>query len=364
MVDNIKSYCKGLVLDEPLIHEAYQNWLSGSSGHKNAKRVPEEYGSAENLIAEIEREIRDRALSFRPIRRYQHREPTNGKLRLIGIESVKQQVCDYVAVLAMKELIDAKVGFWQVASIRGKGQPMLVSACRGWLNDSRYHVHLDVRKCYPSIKTDVVTRVLRRYVKSSDVLYLCESLLSTYDGCLEIGSYFSLKMAQLVLSFGYHYLEDADKERRGKRVRLISHQGWYADDIFIFGDCKRDMEMAVRGLGCYLYSEFGLDIKPWKLAVSGCDEPCHALGNTVRPTKTTVKADLYLRIRRAYRDFERHPTLRGARRVASYWGYLKHADCHKAIEKHGYDATFRHARKMISRDARATQRKGSTNERH
>lgn len=340
-------------MDESLIHAAYYEWSCGSAGKKNRWRVADEYGTANALLDEIASELESRTLSFVPIHRYRHREPTNGKLRIIGIESIKQQVCDYIAVKALSPLLEAKVGYWQTASVEGKGQLMLVGACQRYLRDSKYHVHVDVRKCYPSIKTDVVKSILRKYVRSADVLYLCDTLLDSYDGCLEIGSYFSLRMAQLVLSFGYHFLEGVHKERRGRSVRLISHQCWYADDIFIFGNCKRDVEKAVRMLSDYFKSDFGIELKGWKVAKSGEQEPCNALCNSVRPDRVTLKPDLYLRIRKAYRDYNRKPTLSGAKRVCAYWGYLEHSDSHSAICKNGYDATIRHARRHVSAHAHA-----------
>jgi RNA-directed DNA polymerase len=344
----VKSYCKGLVLDRESVERGYARWRSGESGSKNEYRVYEEYGTPDALVEEIASEIASRTLSFRPIHRYPRRESTNGKLRIIGVESVKQQVCDYVADAALASLIDARVGYWQVASVRGKGQLMLVEACQRWCREYAYHVHVDIRKCYPSIKVDVVRRILRKYVRSDDVLYLCGSLLDTYDGSLEIGSYFSLRMAQLVLSFGYHFLEDVHKGRRGRRVRLIGAQGWYADDGFVFGDCKRDLEMAVRRLERFYAEGFSLSLKGWKVSRCGDDEPVRALGFTVRPDRVTVKDDLYLRIRAAFRDFERHPTEAGARRVTSYWGYLEHSDSMKAIEAHGYLGTVKRARRLVS----------------
>ena len=59
--------------------------------------------------------------------------------------------------------------------------------------------------------------ILRRYIRNQDVLYVCETLLATYGDGLEIGSYFSLRMAQLVLSFGFHAVEGMHKTRRGSR---------------------------------------------------------------------------------------------------------------------------------------------------
>lgn len=107
-------------MDEALVISAYESWLDSKAGKKNAWRVQQEHGSASALIQEIVREVETRSLTFRPIKRYRHREPTNGKLRIIGVESVKQQVCDYVAVKAMSRVLDAKVGFWQVSSVPGK----------------------------------------------------------------------------------------------------------------------------------------------------------------------------------------------------------------------------------------------------
>ena len=108
----LKSYCKGLVIDRDLIARAYAEWLSGQAGHKNEHRVREEYGNAEALIDEILWEVTLRTLEFRPIHRYERVEPTNGKHRIIGVESVKQQICDYVAILALEPMLDAKVGFY------------------------------------------------------------------------------------------------------------------------------------------------------------------------------------------------------------------------------------------------------------
>ena len=357
----IKSYCKGLVLDRSAVETAYDDWAGHEAGKKNAHRVIEEHGSRDGLVDEITAEIAERRLSFRPIRTRRRRDPISGKMRDIGIESVKQQVCDYVAVRALSGLLSARVGFWQVASVKGKGQAMLSRACRKWVEECPYHAHLDIYKCYPSIPCEIVERMLRTYCKSADVLYLCRALLGTYGGSLVIGSYFSLRMAQLVLSFGYHMLEGEHKERRGRRVRLVEHQGWYADDIFLFAHDKRDLKMAVRRFERYMEAECGLTVKGWKIKRSGETEPVDAIGYTVRPGRTTIKSGIYLRLRRAYADFAREPSARNARRVCSYWGYLEHSDSHDAIKDNGYRAAFNRARKIVAAaDRRKRKRKRST----
>lgn len=344
----MKSYCKGLRIDEALISRAYEKWLKAPAGKKNAWRVGEEHGSADALIAEICREVANRRLKLTAIKRYRHREPTNGKLRIIGVETVKQQVCDYVAIEALNALLVAKVGFWQVSSVKGKGQIMAANAVSRWVQEGGYFVHLDVRKCYPSIKPDAVMGILRRYVRSPDVLYLCEALLSTYGDGLEIGSFFSLRMAQLVLSFGYHEVEGMHKTRRSARVQLVSHQLWYADDIYLFGQDKRNLRSAARQLQRLLLKEFGLHIKPWKICRVSVQEPVDVVGFTVRRNRVTLRSTLFLRACRAFRRYRRKPTLARARRVASYSGWFKHTDSAKVWLGNGFGDVFKAARRHVS----------------
>ena len=352
----MKSYCKGIVMDREHIAKAYDLWLHAEAGHKNSWRVPKEYGSAEALIGELADEIDGRCLSLRPIKRYKHREPTNGKMRIIGVESVKQQILDYAVVLAMQPMLSAKLGYWQVAGVPGKGQVACRHAMRKWVRDSVYHVKLDIKQCYPSIGHEVVRRIVRKYVRSTDVIYCVDAILATYDGGgLEIGSYFSLQMANLVLSFAYHHLEGLHKTRRGKSVPLIAHQLWHLDDALLIGTDKRNLKMAVRSLVKYLRDEFGLTVKPWKIAKTSDVEPLDMGGFVVRANSCTLRAPIFLRATRAFRRFAKRHTLRLAYRVCSYWGWLVHTDSDTVILSNRFNRLFRRARRLISRAGKAEQ---------
>jgi hypothetical protein len=344
----MKSYCKNLTIDRHHVEDAYGEWVKAGAGHKNAHRVIDEYGSPDALIDEIIAEIRARTLRFRPIRRYERVEPTSGKTRLIGIQSVKQQVCDYLAVECLKPLLEARIGFYQVASMRGKGQLFAAKSIRKWVREGGYWVHLDVKKCYPSISHGVVMGLLRRYVRSPDVLYVASRLLATYGSGLDIGSYFSLRMAQLVLSQAYHHVEGLGKVRRGKRRTLITHQCWYMDDCLLMSHDKRDLKMAVHALERFMRSELGLTIKPWKICKVGDDEPVDMAGFVTRPGRTTIRASIFLRARKAFRRFARHPSLTLARRVCSYWGWITHTDSRRFIARAHLVEVQRSARALVS----------------
>lgn len=351
----MRSYCKGLVMDRAHIARAYELWEKAKAGHKNAWRVPKEHGSADALIDELAREIDGRCLTLRPIKRYEHKEPTNGKIRIIGVESVKQQVLDYAIVLAIEPLLMSKVGYWQAAGVKGKGQKACKYAMRKWVQEDGYHVKLDIKQCYPSISHKVVRQIMAKYVKSTDVLYCVDAILDTYGDGLEIGSYFSLQMANLVVSFGYHYLEGLGKWRRGKWVPLITHQLWHMDDGLILARDKRNLKMAVRSLVRFMHDTFGLSFKPWKVALTGEIEPLDMGGFVVREGRCTLRAPIFKRAKRAFARFGRRHTLRLAYRVVSYWGWLTSTDSDGFILGNGLNRLVRIARAIVSRAGKAEQ---------
>lgn len=330
---------------------AYDEWRRHEAGRKNEWRVIEEHGSPEALVAEIARDANALTLRFDPIKTKPRRE--GGKVRDIGIEPVKQQVCGYVADAALSGLVSAKMGFWQV-SRPGMGQFKGGRAAQRWLRSCAYHVHADVRKCYDSTSTAVVMRILRKLVRNEVVLHVCEAVMASYPGGhLMIGSYFSMRMAHLVLSYGYHFVEQLGKVRRGKRYALVKHQVWYADDIWLFGDDKRDLKRAVRELDRYMRREFGLSLKPWKVCRTGDDEPADVAGAVARPRRLVVRACTFLKARRALFRFRRKPrSIQLARRLVSYFGWLKNTDCLRFCERNRAFRAVARAKRLISANER------------
>lgn len=221
----MKTYCKGLEFTRKSVVEALHRWKKSDSGKENGWRVADEYGTETAFVDRIWLELSTETLTFEPIRTYLKHDPNNGKLREISVESIKRQVCNYLCVGALEPLLDAKVGFWQVSSgVKGKGAALGMRKLRRAVHRFVYHVHVDIRNCYGSMQTAIVEGLVARYVKNSQVLYLLHSLLSTMDGVLILGSYLSLRLAALVISFAYHAVEEAAKERRGKRMRLAGCQ--------------------------------------------------------------------------------------------------------------------------------------------
>ena len=349
----MKSYCKGLTITRDLVKAAYADWTKAPAGKKNAWRVVGEYGSASNLVDLLTAEIASRNLSFAPFKRYRKHDVRCGKTRDIAIADIKYQVASYVAKLILADFMHAKLGYWQVAGIKGKGQMAARKAIRKWGREGGYHVKLDVRKCYGHITCGLVQSIIDRYVESEDVSYLVSCLLASCDhGVLEIGTFFSMMMANLVLSFGYHHIECLTKTRRGKTRPLVAHQIWYMDDVLLMGHDKRDLKRAVGSLDAFMTENLGLSLKPWKIARLNEAEMLDIAGFRCREGHITLRRRLFASVRRAFIRFGKTKTIALARRACSYFGWLKHSDSMKFRQKAGVTLLVRSARKLISKQGR------------
>lgn len=344
----MKTYCRGLAVDRAVVERAYEEWLSHEAGRKNRRRVEREHGSASALVDEILREIRGRSLSFRPLRHRERIEPTNGKVRPLAIASVKQQVCDYILITCLDGMVRARLGFWQVAGVRGKGSAFGVRAVRRWVRSGeRYFVKSDISKCYPSMSTDMVMAYLRKRVGSDDLLYVAGAILGTYGGSLQMGSALSQRLSQLVLSEAYHMIEGLHRVRRGRRKALVSRQIWQADDFVLFSGSKRDLKAAIRAVASFLRG-LGMSIKPWKVCRVGEREPCDLCGAASTPASTRLRGRTFVVAMRAFSRYRRRRTLALARRCVSYYGCFLRVDAEGVRRRRGIDRLACDAKRLIS----------------
>lgn len=345
--DNLKTYCKDVLLDHELVIKAYELWLTSESGKKNGWRVIDEYGDIYALSEEIVHEIETFNLNFRPIR-YHNEIERNGKMRRIGVESVKQQIVNYTINLILDDFYNDKIGFYQIASIKEKGPIFGAKTVQKWISEEKLaYVHGDVTKCYESISKQVVMSIAKKYIRNRYIVYTISRLMDTYEKGLGIGSAFSLKMAQVVLSFVYHMIEDLHKVRRGCRRNLVRHQIWYADDFYIFSYSKTYLVQAMKQIENYMYYNLGLSIKRWKICWSD-EEPIDIAGYVVFNNRITIRSKTFLRIKRIYKSYDNNPNIELARSVCSYWGILKYSSSKKTIKKNEFDRIFRNARYFVS----------------
>lgn len=334
----------------------------------------------ERAAEDLAREIKERDVHFPEIHYSMRYDGNSGKLREIGVESIKQQIYNYVAVNALKELFERKIGKYQCASVPGRGQVYGKNAIERWIrknpDKTRAGAKADVRHCYPSINTRKLMRFLRKQVKNDDLLYLVETLIGSYKQGLSIGSYLSQWLCNYYLSFAYHYAQQKlfkVQKRRGqeKRTRLFYKIIFYMDDILILGPRKVDVKKAMLMLIRFFREELGLEIKPnWKLFqvdYIGKDGKHHGdcidmMGYKIYRDHTEVRRSIFLRARRAYLRLRKQVQRRMeialdlAYRCISYYGWFKNSDSNHFKKKYGIEQLMKYAKRRVSIESKIHNR--------
>ena len=229
------------------VRRAIDHYLKGKRSRRDVTRFLETHPDLDRLAERIADEIREGRYRDTRITYFNRIEPISGKHRVIGRETVRHQIYDHVAVMALQPLFDAKVGRWQTASIPNRGTIDARRAIKRWTRErsSKWFVKLDVRKYYPSIDRTTLKAMLTRDVGDPILLRLVFHLIDRYQGDngLNIGSYLSQWLANYYLSRAYHWIEspamtiERTSRRTGEitRRRLITHQLWYMDDLLLIG---------------------------------------------------------------------------------------------------------------------------------
>lgn len=316
----------------------------------------------EFIAEELYKEIDERRIELDPIRYQLRLDSSSNKIRLIGLASIKQQVYDHIVVRVCRRMFMNKVDKYQCASIPGRGQLFGKSVIETWIRTNpkqcRWVWKGDIRKFYPSIPHDKLKELLRRDIKNDDVLYVVFYLIDTYGAIgLCIGSYLSQFLANYYLSYAFHYLnEKCFVTRRNrctgevKNITLTSHRIFYMDDMLLFSPNKKHLKKCVNMLEKYVNDELNLEIKAGHQLFSLDSRPIDMMGYKIYTYKTTIRKGTFCRMNRILvkcKDTDYHITIKMARSMMSYKGYLDHTNSQKYRTKMKFDRSSKRAKGVI-----------------
>lgn len=326
-----------------------------------ARANPEDLHFLVDYIAEqVHLEIKERRVTLPSIKYEERYDEVAKKTRKIGISSMKQQCLDYIAVNACKDMFLAKIGHYQCASLKNKGQLFGKSAIETWIRTNpkkcQWIFKADVKKFYPSVPHSILKKFLDRDIKNDDVKYLLYTLIDSYEEGLCIGSYLCQFLANYYLSYAYHYVtEMLYTERRGKRQNLVHHALFYMDDIILLGSNKKYVRMAINKFERYLNNTLGLTLKPSYQLFPLDSRPIDMMGYRIYTYKTTVRKRIYNRANKVFvklKNPKNEVTLESAYKVVSYYGYFKHSSSKKYMKKVKLKKTLKTAKEVISNAAK------------
>lgn len=379
----MKKYCKNIdITNREFIRKAVYKCLYGGKNGKNklkrkdTLRMFQEYSGAsmdilkkivkdreyqmfdgiiETIVDGIHQEIIDGDFAWKPIWYTERRE--NGKLRRIGIQDIKQQLYDYIAVDGLSELFRKKIGYYQCAAIPGKGQKMGARAIRRWLKNkkTRYAWKGDARHYYENIDIGKLKGLLRRYVKNGLLLKLTFSLIDSFEKGLSIGSYLSQYLANFYMSFAYHYATEnlykirKHKNRTKTRVNLTAKVLIYMDDILFIGTSLKELKMAVKQFRQWICDNLHITLKPGDDYINLQSGYIDMMGYLISRQKAIARPRIFRRFRKDIKSVRKSGKIwaNQAKRIISRFGWLKNAQCAHWIKRNKIAKIIKLCKEMI-----------------
>lgn len=300
--------------------------------------------AVDNICIEIIEMFRAEKLVFSPVQYTKRVDPSSRKERLIGVEDPLMQCAEHVIKDCLSELWEHKFEYHQYATIKGKGQVKGAKQIQKWVKESYgkrklKFAKLDVRHCFQSIKHEKVIEMLRRDIGKNKKLVRLVALILEYHGNglldpeedegdgLVIGSILSQFICNYMMSYSMRYNTTLHKTRRGKRIRIIRHQLYYMDDIFLAGTSSSSLESCTKKVIMFIEDELGLQIKDGWCVKNIEDEPIDMMGFRIfADGKMDIRPRTFLKARRCYiRGKSNGFKLEQARRATAYYGYFKHS---------------------------------------
>lgn len=386
----MKTYCKNIdITNRSLIRKAVFDCIDGKYTRKDVLQMLSQYSGVEpyfikklykslgktaliplieTVVDGIREELINQKIIIKPIWYKFKVDASSHKVRRVGIQDIKQQIYDYIAVIALEPFIK-RIGEFQCASIEGRGQIQGAAKIKKWLRNKsiKYYGKSDIRKCYPNISHRKIMRFMEKYIKNELLLWLIKTLIDTFEEGLSIGSYLSQFLCNLYLSQLYHEISEnfytIRKHKNGtiERVRLISHVIFYMDDILILGTNLKYIKKAMKMIIKYTHDELGLEIKDdWVVCkIRETDRNKDAdfvdmMGYRVYRHHITIRRTTFLRIRKAYMkalkliQLHKPIPIKLARKCSSYYGIIKHSDSLKFRTKYKVSKVLKICKKVVS----------------
>lgn len=118
-----------------------------------------------------------------------------------------------------------------------------------------YCLKIDIKKFYPSVKHDVLKKLVRKKIKDKDLLWLLDEIIDSAPG-LPIGNYLSQYLANLNFAYFMHWVNEV--------LKLDCEE--YADDFVFYSESKEQLHKTFPLIRQYIADKLGLTVKSnWQI---------------------------------------------------------------------------------------------------
>jgi hypothetical protein len=197
--------------------------------------------------------------------------------------------------------------------IKGRGIHRCLSDLRialGDVPDTKYCLKVDIKKFYPSVDREILKAKLRTKLKDQKLLVLLDEIIDSNRKGLPLGNYLSQWLANFYLNGFDHWL---------KEDKSIKNYFRYCDDLVILHSDKRFLHSLRLEIQEFLRT-LGLELSNYQVFLVS-SRGIDFVGYVSYHTHTLIRKSIKIRYTRMIR------TNRNSKSIASYNGWLTHADC-------------------------------------
>lgn len=189
----------------------------------------------------------------------------------------------------------------------------------------KYALKIDVEKYYPSVKNDLMKKVVRKKIKCKNTLWLIDDIIDSIQG-LPIGNYTSQHFGNLYLSAFDWWVKQEIKPLGYFR---------YCDDIVVLSNSSKKL-VAIKNALVEKLQSYGLKIKSnwniYNIPKQGVD----FVGYVFKPLQTRLRKNIALSYKKTARQLTRSKVLtsNALSRIMAYKGWVKHASAKQLWREH------------------------------
>ena len=257
--------------------------------------------------------LRSGEFDLKPVR---HKTITEkGKQRELTISPFfPNRILDYIIVETLKPYIRSSMYEYCVGNVDKRGINFGVKSVKRKYKEYKYYLQLDIRKFYPSVKSDMLVEFIGSKVKDKRFMRLVRAVVGQCPD-LPIGSYYSQWFSNWFLQDLDHYI----KERLGVPFYIR-----YVDDMLLMGNNKRKLLNAMYNIERKL-AEKGLALKQYEQVKRWETAPIDFLGFRFGE-EVRARGAIFRRLTKLLRRVRKraHVALSQARALLAYIGWARY----------------------------------------
>ena len=264
-----------------------------------------------------------------------------GKERLITISPFyPNQILDYMLVEIIKPFIKQSMYQYCVGNVDKRGIVYGKKVVEKEYKKYKYFMKLDIHHFYQNVKPHLLIQSFSRRIKDVKFLNFMKDVINKNE--LLIGCYYSQWTSNYYLQEFDHYVKEALQ---------VPFYIRYVDDMVLMGNNKRKLLAAYYKMNRYLNDKLQLEFKFRPIVRDTNTSDLSFLGFKFSKDETKLRHNIFYKVERTIRKVDIHLNFSLAKRLVSYFSWLKNTKIGYNYYKNNIEPVVRfgYLRKIISK---------------